>query len=449
MASKKYVRSLSLWLVIILLLMLLLSFTLVVKHWFLTSLLLLILMVLTAITLFNKIEQTNLKLASFLKLIFSGDSAVRFPEKNLGAGFEELHVQLNYLAEKINKLEQARQREESLFRSMVQHLNVGIFLLNAKHDVVLVNPIGQTFLNIRSTADQHQLQQRAPYFFNALEALRSQSKVLMEVDSQGEIQKWQVQRKALKQDNENYELFLVNNLQAELENKEAEVSEKLMHTLTHEIMNSISPITSLIDTLQLQLSGIDSQKRAISLSKENFEDLQTSARIIQKRSHGLIEFVERYSMLARLPRLRMERIEGATLLKELSVLMREELSRKKITLQTQTENQNITFRADRQLLLQVLINLVKNATEAYDQNSGIITISLAKGDGYNYISVRDHAGGVPKDIRKEIFLPFFSTREKGSGIGLSLSRKIIQAHHGRLYLRSHNDGAEFRIELVD
>lgn len=451
MASSRYVRSLWGAVVLLLLLMMGFSYSLMVQQWLLTSAFLLVLIILGVLSLLRKINRSNRHVAGFFAQVFSHDSALRYPENKLGLGYEHLHSQLNRLSQMMNSLEQSRRQEESLFKSIVEHLNVGVFLMDDKEHLHLANPLAQSFLNLRSTADKNQLAQRAPYFYQRLPLLRQQGHLHLEVVKEGESQKWAVQRRSIKQDDLQFEVFLVSNLQVELENKEAEVSEKLMHTLTHEIMNSISPITSLSDTLQLQLSGHITNKEQVCLPRENFEDLQTTARIIRKRGLGLIEFVKRYSLLARLPKLKMERLQAGELLEELHLLMKEELAKNSLQLETRIINRNIVFRADKQLLLQVLINLIKNATEAYqDQGKGgSISLQIDKADGYNYISVRDHAGGIPAEIRKDIFLPFFSTKDKGSGIGLSLSRKIIQAHNGRLYLRSHDDGAEFRVELVD
>ncbi len=450
MASDRYVKGVVIWLIVLLSLMLAFCLAVVVLKWVLTSILLFCLLILTTVHLFKKINTTNRRLAGFFRQINSGESAIHYPESGNGLGFDEINAELNRLAHIIYELQHSRRQEADLFQALVKLMPVGLFLLTDDEHLFLANPAGRDFLNVRSSADHSQLQARAPYFYKALPALRRKNKIEIDVKSQGETQKWQIKRTLIHQNDQRLEVFMTMNLQAAMESNEARVSELLMHTLTHEIMNSISPITSLVDTLQLQLHGLDHEEGKVMIPTEEFQDIQTSASVIQRRSRGLVEFVERFALLARLPRLSIERINGQELLRDIEVLMKEELKKQGVALESEISHSNISFRADKQLLLQVIINLIKNATEAYQgKGKGVIKLSFAKGDGYNYISVSDEAGGIPPDIQNEIFLPFFTTKNKGSGIGLSLSRKIIQAHQGRLYLKSHPRGSEFRIELAD
>lgn len=264
----------------------------------------------------------------------------------------------------------------------------------------------------------------------------------MLLDFQGETEQWKVNYKTFKNEAETYELFLFKNQQYDAERMEEEISTRLMHVLTHEIMNSVSPINSLINSISTRL------QHQTDSSETLFEDVRTSVEIIQRRSQGLMDFVKRYNLLAHLPKTDMSSVSVSAFTEDIKQLVATELQANEINFLLKTDYPLRHFRADRQLLTQVILNLIKNAIEAFEEevkNKNIL-LSYNYHDGYHMLAVIDNAGGVPADIEQDIFLPFFSTKNKASGIGLSLSRKIMQAHGGRLYVKQLVGGAEFRAE---
>ncbi len=447
MASKKYVRNFLRWQLTLLLLMALLAYTLVVRSWWFSSIALLLVIVSVLLVLLQKMKQTNLMLASFFGGVSSKDFSARLANNSNGLGFDELRASLNKLNTEMHEMNEVKIKSKELFANVLRYLPVGVFLLDENQNISNPNNVAQHFLNVQGASLYKSWAQRAPYLSHKLKELNDKGRLTIELLVKGESQRWSLSQQRIKLGEENYKVILLSNLQHDMERKEAEVSEKLMHTLTHEIMNSVSPITSLIDTLQWQLKRETKNEATVQFSDEQFADIQKAVGTIHKRSNGLIDFVQRYSLLSRLPILQMEAIEVTSFFEELRVLLEPELVKKSTQLEVDISSQNIRFRGDKQLLFQVLINLVKNAVEAGNGNNQEVKITAAKGDGYTYLSVIDWAGGVPQEIQKDIFLPFFTTKTKGSGIGLSLSRKIIQAHGGRLYLKLRDLGSEFRIEL--
>jgi len=443
MAFKNYSWRIAILVMGILLCCLALAAAILIWQWYLSSLLLLFLLVFLTGLLFKLVKSNNLKLSKQIEQILANDFNTRYPIQKQGLAFDKLYLALNRLSEFFKERANAKAFDESFLEILLNQLPLGVLLLK-KDKVILLNEIAGEFLNLKSPKDTDLLKERAPFFFSNLQELQNKGKAEIELDNKGEVQKWTLAYSHFAVDEQTYQLYTFRNYQLDSEKAEEEISNRLMHVLTHEIMNSISPITSLTDTLNEQLKRVEKQDSA------DFNDIQTSAYIIKKRSEGLVEFVKRYNLLARLPRLKIDFVTVKEITDEMEQLVVPELKKKGVDFIVKTESQKLRFRADRQLLIQVILNLLKNAEEAFTgEKEARIVLSFDSRDGYNYISISDNAGGVPAEIRENIFLPFFTTKDKASGIGLNLSRKIIQAHHGRLYLRNLKNGSEFRIELPD
>ncbi len=445
MAFRKYSVQVNLMLIAILLCCLGMALSLFVFHWYISSGLLVIVLVVLSRMLLKLVKSNNEKLSRQIELIMNSDFSHRYPEKNQGLAFDRLHQSLNRLNDYLRSSSHQKVLDSSLFEITIDLLPIGILIFRENQPLFL-NQIAGEFLNIKSPKDQKQLKERAPFFVDRITELREKGKADLKLHNKGELQQWRMEYRHFTVDKIPYELFIFKNYQRDSERTEEEISNRLMHVLTHEIMNSISPVSSLTDTLNEQLQRLE---KNIAVTEE-FQDIKTSAQIIKKRSEGLSEFVERYSLLARLPRLKKSFVEVSEITREVEQLVLPQFNGKGIDFICQKDSRKLRFRADRQLLVQVVLNLLKNAEEAFtDRKDARIMLNFSSEDGYNYISVSDNAGGVAADIQENIFLPFFTTKDKASGIGLSLSRKIIQAHSGRLYLRHLKGGSEFRIELPD
>ena len=426
-----------------------LAYTLVIAKWYIISIILLTFTVGLLIYLKKQLDTVNQQLTRVFEQSRGNDFATRLSLKSTDKSLKALYQEINRWQQHIQELRQARAQASEMTSEVLNHLPVGVFLMNKKAALVFSNDAARDFLNCRGKSDEAFLKDRAPYLFNHLEELRKNRNLNLNLERSGEKQQWQITYRRFYIEGEQFELFITQNIQANLERTQGHLSEQIMHVLTHEIMNSISPVHSLIDTLNLRLVNIQGTGDNIEMDRETYDDLLTGAEIIKKRSEGLMEFVERYGMLARLPRLEMSTVQLDEFLGNLKRLISTELQNHKIEFELQVIDKSMRMRADVKLLEQVIINIVKNARESFEGGDGHILLSFSKGDGYNYISVSDNGKGVSAEIEDKIFLPFFTTKKRGSGIGLSLSRKIIDAHNGRLFLRQANGKTEFRIELPD
>ncbi len=245
-----------------------------------------------------------------------------------------------------------------------------------------------------------------------------------------------------------YKLIAFHNISSALEEVEADAWKGLLSIMTHEIMNSIAPVASLADTLKKRMQII---KQSIDIKMlSDFEDIEIAIETIRHRSEGLLRFAETYRNLSKniVPQFSMVNLYHV--IKEVYLLMQPSLEQKGILLDTKTDNPNVVAEIDRGLMDQVLINFITNATYAVrdSKEPHIYLFSGVTGDGHPYITVVDNGCGISPDIRDKIFIPFFSTKKKGSGIGLSLSREIVNLHKGNLLVQSQEgEGSAFTVLL--
>ncbi|WP_335740070.1 HAMP domain-containing sensor histidine kinase [Salegentibacter sp. T436] len=244
---------------------------------------------------------------------------------------------------------------------------------------------------------------------------------------------------------ESFKLIVLHNIENTLNKNESEAWKKLLSVMTHEIMNSIAPISSLAGTLKFQVEMHHQNPAANTL---DIEDLNSGLTSIEKRSEGLLKFAKTYRSLSKITNINTEEIEIRALFENLENLLQAR-NAKNINLSFILSDQNLKVEADAYLLEQVLINLVLNAIEASKERPEprINVYAEKNSDGQISISVSDNGTGIPEEIKDQIFIPFFTTKKEGSGIGLSLSKQIMTLHKGKIQLSSKpNIGT--RINLI-
>jgi signal transduction histidine kinase len=235
----------------------------------------------------------------------------------------------------------------------------------------------------------------------------------------------------------------LQNIQSELQEKEMEAWQTLIRVLTHEIMNSMTPITSMAATV-IDLLNTIKEKNGGNIDAETIIDIADALKTIHKRSLGLTDFVEAYRNLTLIPKPKFKIFPIHDLFGRIEKLMENKLTKKGIDFYWAVEPQSLELTADPGLIEQVLINLVLNAADAFTglKNSNSprvqLTASLAE-NGKIIIRVTDNGPGIVKEALSKVFIPFYSTKKKGSGIGLSLSRQIMKLHKGSITVQSEPD----------
>jgi two-component system nitrogen regulation sensor histidine kinase NtrY len=244
-----------------------------------------------------------------------------------------------------------------------------------------------------------------------------------------------------------YKLIAFQNVNEALDETESKAWQKLLSVLTHEIMNSVAPISSLADTLKHRL-----QQSVAALSNESgsLDDLELGIETIKRRSEGLLKFAETYRNLNKITTLNLKKVFVRDLFENLLQLMQPTMEQKKIEIETILKDPDLSLEADTSLLEQVLINLVVNAIEAVKErpNPRIVLSAYLNNNRKTVIKVADNGNGMPAEILDKIFVPFFSTKKSGSGIGLSLCKQIMMLHKGNIQVQSiEGEGTAFFLQF--
>jgi two-component system nitrogen regulation sensor histidine kinase NtrY len=379
-------------------------------------------------SLFHYIGQTNRDLASFLKSIQYNDFTATTSGRHKGRDFKVLHDSFNLINKKFQEIRADKEANHQFLQAIVAHIDIGLLGYNQEKEVILMNKALQRMLHRSYLVNLSTLQQIDEQLWKTLTELKPGERELIKLKIDGKLQQLAIRCTELKLKEDLFRLVSFQNIQPELEEQELVAWKKLIRILTHEIMNSVAPIASLSSTI----SGMIDNGSDIETAQ-----IKKSLQVINKRSEGLLDFTETYRTLTRIPPPRFQEVNGKELIEEIATLITPDLDAQGITLNVAIPNKPVCFQADPALLEQVLINLLRNASDAVNGNPAPeITLRLSHSAAKAIIIIADNGCGISEEDMEQIFVPFFTTKEHGSGIGLSLSRQIIRLHKGTLDLQS-------------
>ncbi len=377
------------------------------------------------------VEHVSRELSRFLSSIRYSDFSQTFTGQGRGPAFEQLG---KVFTDVMDDFRAARAEKEEHYRylhTVMQHVGIGLVSFEQNGAVGLVNTAAKRLLRVTRLKNVGELGDFSPHLVETLLRLRSGEKALVQVVDDDELLQVSVYATEFKLRGTLFKLVSLQNIQSELEEKEIEAWQKLTRVLTHEIMNSVTPIASLAATVNELLVDID--ENAVE-DGETIGDVRGAMRTIERRSQGLLNFVNAYRSLTRIPRPNFQIFPLKELFDNVSALMRPEMDARGIRFTCRIEPASLDLTADAEMIEQVLLNLVKNAMDAVAETSQAEVRLHAglDGRGRPIIQVIDNGPGIVVEALDKIFIPFFSTKKEGSGIGLSLSRQIMRQHGGTL-----------------
>lgn len=415
--------------------------------WLLTFWLILF-AVLVFVDLIRFIERSNRELSNFLMAIRQNDFSNVYPERH--SRTKSLYHAFNVITREFIKIRSEKESNFHFLQTIVEHSGVPLLAYDLKTlKVSIINQSAKDLFHIPHLTKTSALERVSEELRMNVETLESDEKILLKVEIRGELFYLSLIAKEIVLQETRFKVVAFHNINSELDQKEIESWQKLIRVLTHEIKNSVIPISTLSEVINQMVTTKDGEPISMTaLSEEDAEDLRTSLQTIEKRSKGLVRFVASYGDLARVPKPEFEKCDLSELIRRVVDLESSIARSNGITIKTMLPSNGSLVNIDPQLIEQVLINIVKNALEVlYGQENGIIEITLS-GHDQKTIKVFDNGPGMDAETLDNIFVPFFTTKQEGTGIGLSLARQIIRAHKGNLRVVSHpGQGATFEIVL--
>jgi len=404
---------------------------------------------LQAYLLIRYLNSINHKLEQFFIMHLSGDVTTSFSASGRKDEFEGLY---NYFRRVNDKLETSRVESEirnNYFKTIVDHTSTGLISFTMEGRVELFNDAARKIFRINVLRSLDKLDRFKDGFSDTLKAIKPGESQLINLIIDDDLVQLSTRKAIFRTGNIDLHLVSFQNIKSELEQQEIESWQKLIRVLTHEIMNSITPIITLVATLTRIFRHKDTgQIKAIGeLTEHNLEKTMRGLDIIENRGNGLVHFVRNYRSVAILPKPEFQILNLNDMFTRIKELHEEILEEKKIRVSIECP-QSLHIQADGKLIDQVLINLFKNAMEAVN---GIpapkIRMSAQNTDNQTVIEVEDNGAGITDYAMQHMFVPFFTTKEGGSGIGLSLSKQIIRMHGGSIGVQSSPGKTLFTIKI--
>ncbi len=440
---------------IVVLRIILITFNCFVLIWFfllthhpVTILFLFILLVCQVISLILYYNRINRDLANFLVFLQENDVSLAFSKQRIDRNFKGLTDQLKKINQKLQDARTDRERQFHYLQAVLGQVDTGIIAFDQNGKVEIFNRAAQKLLGIRSLKQIRTLGELCPELGGYLSLTGKPGRDPVRVSAGMNKPVLAVKAGTLKFGDQMIRLVSFQDIKHELEAGELDAWRKLIRIQRHEIINSITPITTLTTAIKRGFMNGRKRKSQHEITKEIIEDALKSIEVIEDRSRGLIDFVERFRSLTNVPELKPVDFPLKELLSRIAILFSGEMNSGDILFSYRMEPENLKVRADKELMEQVLINLVKNSIEAIHHAGGKINIWASSDPAGNcVIQVTDNGVGIDQATLESIFIPSFTTKENGSGIGLSISRQIIQMHRGNLNVMS-NPGVETVFEIV-
>ncbi len=388
------------------------------------------------------VQKTNSEIARFFNSIKYSDFSQSFRSSIKGSSFEELS---NAFSEVIDEFKKARMEKEEHYRylqTIVQHVGIGLMAFKSDGEVELINTSAKKLFKIHGLKNISELSVLSKSLVESLTNLKAGNKILVKIADNNELSQLSIYATEFKLRENHFTLVSISNIQSELEKQEMDAWQKLIRVLTHEIMNSVTPIISLSSTAGTLLEDIDKKiTNNQPLSEDGLEDVKGALNTIQRRSKGLLHFVDDYRNLTRIPIPNFQIVKISDLFERISKLFSEQLKEKNIKFTFSIDPVNLEITADPDLIEQVIMNLLINSIRALQDSKEPYIKLESKIDNRGGILIRviDNGHGIPEELFEKIFIPFFTTRKEGSGIGLSLSRQIMSLHKSSISISSKPD----------
>jgi len=416
------------------------SYLVIRQERFFTLLFLAFAALLQIILLFVYLNRTNRNLARFLLLLTHEDTSVIQWKDRVEKSFRGLHHSFRKVNEEINRIRLDREKGSILLDGIIQHVEAGIIVADEEGRVEVVNDAALLSLGVNRLAHLSELNRLHDDLAGHMSAMKYESGNVLAYQRGGQEASYLLVRVSmLRLEDQKFRIFSLQDIGSQLEAKEIESWQKMTRVLSHEISNSVTPISTLGDGILMKLKQLKRDGEGyLVVEKETAQDLLHSAELIRQRSDALVEFMDHYKQFSKLPDPVPGKISVHDFLEGLELLFREDFKKAGIRMEIIVPDSSLAIQGDPKLLEQAFINLIKNSMEALsDSVDGRIRLSAEKMSNRRVrLELKDNGPGIPKDVLPQVFTPFFTTRRGGTGIGMTLVRKIVIMNGGSVEIDS-------------
>jgi len=398
------------------------------------------------INTYTFVKRRFVAMDDFFEAVKYRDFSRWFPEDRGSKDIRFLYTGFNEINRTIKEINSKNQAQYVYLQKILEMVDIGIIAYNLESgDVLWSNDSFGEILDIPSFKNIKFVEKRKPELFNTIFDTYHREPNSISIALQNENIKILISDTVFQVEEDAFKLIVIQDIDNTLNKNESESWKKLLSVMTHEIMNSIAPISSLADTLQKSLQIAIEKPEDSHLE---LDDLNSGIKTIKNRSEGLLKFAKTYRSLSKVTKLKLQNVKIPELFSNIQLLMAPSIEAKNIDIEFKISSPKLELDIDTHLIEQVLINLLLNAVDACkNHDSPEIKVLATQNSNRNIvIKVYDNGSGIPQDILENIFVPFFTSKTTGSGIGLSLCKQIMLLHKGKIIVKSiEGEGSVFSL----
>lgn len=410
---------------------------------------LIVVAILQIIGINSLISKHNKKLAKFVFSLKHEDYNSNYLESTSDTGFKELNEAFQLINDRLKENRLENESYLHFLNAIVEQIKIGLVTLDEQGEVAMMNQSASRLLEIPNLKKWHRFEEKAPEFSSAVNGLDENEKILLSITRPSYKRQLAIHMNVVKLLGVKHKVITFYDIKNELERKEIDSYNKLISILTHEIMNSVTPLNSLTDTVTGMLKDGDKVIDKDKLNQEDVDDIAASIDTIRKRSKGMLSFIQDYRKIAKIPEPSLQEIKVLPFFEHIQTLMQAEFEQQGINFKMEVKPKPLRMYLDQGLIEQVLINMIVNACQALQEvEVKQLSLQAYTKEGFKIIELKDNGHGIPEKLADRIFVPFFTTKNSGSGIGLSLSQQIMQKHGGSIDVESEEGkGARFVLKF--
>jgi nitrogen fixation/metabolism regulation signal transduction histidine kinase len=419
----------------------LLAYLILNTDYYSAALLVGVALVLAIVALVRYVESVTRKLTRFLLAVRHSDYSQSFTGDEKGETFSDLAAAMDDVLDRLRDTRSSSEEQAIFLRTLVQHVPIAMIGLRTNGQITLFNNAARRLLMVSEPYAIQTCDRLGEGFIDAVTSVEPGEHAALSVSREGEALQLNLSATLLRQRGEEEKLVCIQDISSQLEAKELEAFQNLMRVLTHEVMNSITPITSLAETAARDVGTLRGELAGRSDLDETLDDMQASVETIGRRGKGLVRFVNSYREMTRIPEPEIETCGVAALFERIERLMGEDAQARGVRLERRVEPETLEISADPELMEQALINLMRNALDACEGRPEATVSTRAEIDrsGRVVLAVSDNGSGLTEEARRNLFVPFFTTKRQGTGVGMSIVRQIMRLHRGTIGVESTVD----------